>query len=71
MKSCLYEKTKLGRYLLSKGESAYDFYKRSKLSLTTIYKMLRGDVVRIDTARRVVRVTKKELVLDDIDHKEY
>lgn len=64
----LYQRTKFGRYLLKKEESAYDFAKYARISVLTIYKILQGKDIRIDVAKRVVRVTKKELKLEDFGY---
>lgn len=64
----LYANTKLGLYLAAKGESAYDFEKYARVSLATIYKILNGDPIRKDIAKRIVRVTKKELTMEDFGY---
>jgi len=64
----LYQKTKLGKYLVDRNESAYDFFKYARISLATIYKILNGEKIRKDVARRLVRVTKKHLTLEDFGY---
>lgn len=64
----LYSKTKLGKYLIDRNESAYDFVKYARISLATIYKILNGEKIRKDVARRLVRVTKKHLTLEDFGY---
>ncbi len=59
---------KFKEYLDNKGVSPLAFRKACLLSLNTIYKLYRGEKVRIDTAKRIVRVTKKEITLEDLGH---
>ena len=64
----LYSKNKFGSYLSAKGETAYDFAKYTQISLNTIYKLLRGEPVRRDIAKRVVRATQKFISLVDLGY---
>ena len=68
VKKEIYQNSALGKYLLAKGETAYDFLSYSKLDLVTIYKAIKGNKVRIDTARRIVRVTKGAVTLEDMGY---
>lgn len=68
MKKDLYEKSALGRYLIQRGESAYDFSSYARLDIVTIYKAIKGFPVRKDTARRIVRVTKNAVTLEDMGY---
>ena len=67
-KKNLYTKTKLGRYLNDRNESAYDFEKYAKINIVTIYKVLNGKTIRKDVAKRIVRVTKKFITLEDLGY---
>ena len=64
----LYQQTKLGQYLLAKNESAYDFEKYAKIDIVTIYKILNGKPIRKDIAKRIMRVTKKRVTMEDFGY---
>lgn len=53
-------------WLDTRGLSARKFSRMSKVSYVTIYKALRGETVRIDTAKKIRRATKKEVTLQDL-----
>ncbi len=55
-------------YLTSVNMIPSDFAIKSKLANATIYKLCRGGKVRIDTAKRIVRVTKGAITLEDLGH---
>lgn len=58
-------------WLLKRKESAACFSRRSHISYLTILKAYAGKKVRIDTARRIVRYSNKELKLSDFGYKNY
>lgn len=68
VKTNLYSSTPLGKYLASINETAYDFTKYARVNLATIYKILNGGQIRKDIAKRIVRVTKKQLTLEDFGY---
>ena len=60
------EVSKFKLYLDSRQESAYEFFRRTGIAINTVYKLVRGDPVRIDVAKKVVKVTKNRLTLEDV-----
>lgn len=49
-------------------ESAYDFAEYARINLSTIYKIINGGSMRKDIAKRVVRVTKKKVTLEELGY---
>lgn len=64
----LYKRTKFGAYLLSIGETAYDFQRRTGISLATIYKVLNGGKPRKDVARYIVKAAHSSLKMEDFGY---
>ena len=58
----------LKEYLDSLNESPHHFSKRVFLSFNTIFKLYNGGKVRIDTAKKIVRVTKRNVTLKDMGY---
>lgn len=57
----------LNTYLDLRNESLQEFVDRSGISWMTVKKVLNGDKIRIDTAHKIVKYTKKEVTLDDLE----
>lgn len=55
-------------YLVKRGESGQAFSKRSGIALATVYKVLNGGKCRIDVAKKIVRYTKKAVMLKDLGY---
>jgi len=58
----------LKEYLDSINESPRAFAKRTCISQSTIYKVLRGGKVRIDTAKLICKRTKRNVTMKDLGH---
>jgi predicted transcriptional regulator len=57
----------LKTYLDLRNESLQEFIDRSGLSWMTVKKVLDGKKIRIDTAQKIVKYTKKEVTLEDLE----
>jgi len=57
-------------YLDSRRETPCAFAKRANLSQVPIYKLYKGGSIRKDTAKRIYRVTKKDVSLESLGYKE-
>lgn len=58
-------------YLDRRNEKPKHFAIRAKLSENTIYKLYKGEQLRIDTAKRIVRVTHGEVTLADLGYENH
>lgn len=58
----------LADYLHVIGASVDDFALKAKLDRNTVYKAYRGLKVRIDTAKKIVRASKKAVTLEALGH---
>jgi predicted transcriptional regulator len=56
------------QWLHKKDLTVSAFAKISGLSDATLYKAYKGNKMRIDTVRRIVKCTKKQLTLSDFGH---
>lgn len=64
----LTERTKFDTWLWHRRESGKAFARRAKLSHMTVQKAVRGEKVRIDSARKIVRYCNGELTLADFGY---
>ena len=55
-------------YLDSRHETALQFARRSLLAFNTVKKLYHGEKVKRITAKKVERLTKKFVTLDEIDY---
>jgi predicted transcriptional regulator len=58
--------SKFKEYLENRNESMAEFHRRTGISFAVILKMVRGQKVRTDTAKKVIKASKKQLTLEDI-----
>lgn len=62
------KENKLKQFLDAHSLSAYDLFRITNISLTTIYKIINGGRPRKDVAKKIVRATKREITLEDFGY---
>lgn len=58
----------LKEFLDYRGESPFHFSQRVFIAFNTVKKLYNGGSVRIDTAKKIVRVTGKKVSLEDLGY---